>query len=467
MQEAIESAFPLSDLSQEASRVWEKHFHCDHLLYTRHEISDLKNKHRDYLKCDLGYYPLRQYILPSSVYGAFIHAIEPKTIANISFKDTKSLLETVILKGYDTLAKLSKLDSPEKRLSGLLFPTRPVALYDLYILHNDPFSKAGSEEIASCLLAFRGFEPTGMLPAKNELNDTIQVAFDFQDKEKIRIAVTGWQTTIESWKAAATGKFDTSTSRLGRLNHLLNSVIRSRQRPRYLILPELSIPAHWFLAIVGKLKSKGISLICGIEYQHGPKKTVHNQVWAAFPHDALGFTTTMIYRQDKQNPALHEEKELHQISGKTLKPLLKTTIPSILNHGGFQFAILICSELTNVDYRSALRGKIDALFIPEWNKDIESFNTLIESSAIDIHSYIIQCNDRQYGDSRIRAPYKDNWKRDIIRVKGGIEDYFVIGEIDIKSLRAFQSGYRSPPSPFKPVPDGFTIADERKTLPLQ
>ena len=89
----------------------------------------------------------------------------------------------------------------------------------------------------------------------------------------------------------------------------------------------------------------------------------------------------------------------------------------------------------------------------------------MESAALDIHAYVIQCNDRQYGDSRIRAPYKDSWKRDVLKVKGGITDYCVIGEIDIQALRRFQSSHRSPTGPFKPVPDGFKISKTRKILP--
>ena len=37
------------------------------------------------------------------------------------------------------------------------------------------------------------------------------------------------------------------------------------------------------------------------------------------------------------------------------------------------------------------------------------------------------------GDSRIRAPAKDSWARDVLRVKGGVTDYCVIGEIDVQA----------------------------------
>lgn len=69
------------------------------------------------------------------------------------------------------------------------------------------------------------------------------------------------------------------------------------------------------------------------------------------------------------------------------------------------------------------------------------------------------------GDSRIRAPYKDRWKRNLLRVKGGNHDYCITGEIDVQALRRFQSNHRSPDKPFKPVPDGFEIDFGRKALP--
>ena len=68
-------------------------------------------------------------------------------------------------------------------------------------------------------------------------------------------------------------------------------------------------------------------------------------------------------------------------------------------------------------------------------------------------------------DSRIRAPFKDSWKRDVLRVKGGITDCCVIGEIDVQALRQLQSSQCSPAKPFKPVPDGFEIDFGRKVLP--
>ncbi len=65
----------------------------------------------------------------------------------------------------------------------------------------------------------------------------------------------------------------------------------------------------------------------------------------------------------------------------------------------------------------------------------------------------------------IYGSFKGGWTRDTLRTKGGVTDYCVIGEIDVQTLRQFQSSHRSPGKPFKPVPDGFEIDVGRNVLP--
>ena len=120
---------------------------------------------------------------------------------------------------------------------------------------------------------------------------------------------------MASWTAAVMRMPDPDAERYARLCRLLDGVIAQPQHSRYLVLPELALPAHWFIRIARKLQGRGISLITGIEYLHASKARVRNQVWAALSHSGLGFPSLMIYRQDKQRPALHEEQELQRLAG--------------------------------------------------------------------------------------------------------------------------------------------------------
>jgi len=108
-----------------------------------------------------------------------------------------------------------------------------------------------------------------------------------------------------------------------------------------------------------------------------------------------------------------------------------------------------------------LHGNVDALVALEWNTDTKTFSSLLESSANDIHAYVIRANNRKYSDSRIRSPASQDYARDIVRVKGGVSDYSVLGEIDYRQLRSEQKRRVKRP-PFKPVRIGYVISKDRK-----
>ena len=138
----------------------------------------------------------------------------------------------------------------------------------------------------------------------------------------------------------------------------------------------------------------------------------------------------------------------------------------IIEHGNFVFSTLICSEITDIRNRARLRGLIDALFILAWNQDHSSFSPIIESSALDLHAYVVQCNNNKYGDSRVRVPGKAPWNRDVVRIRGGEAPYYVTVALEVDKLRSFQTAFIEPKKDdvFKPLPQGFKaeMADYRK-----
>ncbi len=460
IEESIVVSFSSEAFSKER---WKELESEEWKLFEFEDYEEYQEANRWLFERDLARQPFRSIGLPTS--------FQPdESFENLSTFSTESLnskkFDPAIIQSAKELCSLLKIPIDGGFPSGFIYPTRPFNLNELYVIHPDPFDKESIEQLSDIILGQRGFTMETDAPFYNEDHNQILVDCG-KERSKVRIAIASWKTKLSSWTASVAEEPDPDWQRFHRLNCLLNEVIRTSPPPDFLILPELSIPSRWFFPIAQKLQGKGISFICGIEYQHTKPNLVRNQVWAALPHDSLGFPSLLVYRQDKQNPALHEEDELRNIASKVMQPekIWEKGKPPVIVHRNFHFSLLVCSELTNIDYRAALRGKIDALFVPEWNQDTETFNALIESAALDVHAYIIQCNDRQYGDSRIRVPHKDAWMRDPVRIKGGKHDYFVVGEIDIIALRQFQSHDRSPNKPFKPLPDGFKLSPSRKTLP--
>lgn len=463
VRESISAAFP-PRLSNAGKQAWQAHMadylpvvDTDALLNWFLSPKGFQVEQARLFSFDLAHMPFRFIGLPSEMVAQ--RGIPARKTAT-HCASAAELLPDTVLDGSQLLAGWIRFKNLPH---GLLFATRPYNLPELFILNKAAYDASERVAMQAVVLAVRGFTLGEAAPSFDK-HGVLQIP-DGQPQHRYGVAVSSWKTQMESWTASVMRMSDPDADRYARLCRLLDGVIAQPQHSRYLVLPELALPAHWFIRIARKLQGRGISLITGIEYLHASKARVRNQVWAALSHDGLGFPSLMIYRQDKQRPALHEEQELQRLAGLELKPDKAWKTPPILQHGDLRFALLVCSELTNISHRAALRGKVDALFVPEWNPDTDSFNALVESAALDMHAYIIQCNDRQYGDSRIRAPFKESWQRDLLRVKGGITDYCVIGEIDVQALRQFQSSHRSPAKPFKPVPDGFEIDFGRKALP--
>ncbi len=462
-EESITSAFP-HELSIERAQAWEEYLSKQRWISCKDDpIKEIKSKQQELFNHDLAHIPFR--LIGLAKYYTTLGGVSIEKLP-ISETSLAELVSSEVKKGASIIAGWLRSENKKGFLHALVFPTRPYNLDEMYLLDQGLYEKSG--EVSDAMRALRGFSVAQSLPTKDtkEKSPIVFVVGGHKKPEKIRIALASWKTYDKSFRASVTGIIDPDCTRYQRLMRLLNELRSYTPSPHYLVMPELSLPASWFIHIARKLNRRGISLISGVEYiKNDEEKTVMNQVWAALSHVKSGFKSMIIVKQDKNRPALHEEKELFRLRELKLKPENPWLTPPLIFHGNFHFAILTCSELTNISYRAALSGKVDALFVPEWNRDTESFSALVESAALDIHSYIIQCNDREFGDSRIRAPYKDAWKRDIIRTKGGMKDYFVIGEIDVPALRAFQSSDRSPSQPFKPIPDGFEIAYERRTLP--
>jgi len=466
--QCVETSFRYPQSSTQKG-AWSRHFAKDLSLLPKPDPTCLRKAHQSYFRRDLACRPVKQLLMPAETIAGNRTRITKRSLSQLNADSAARLVDDAVVKGALSLSGIIRVPCEENLPVGFLFPTRPPSVYEIYVLHEHAFTPEGSEEIAVCLLGLRGFTPEQPLPARSSKRQSDPIVIPQGDGQcgRVRIAVSSWRTDQRSWVASVSQRADPDKTRLDRLFRLVSAVIGCREKPDYLILPECSLPPSWFLGIAIRLQRKGISLIGGVEYLHRRRGAVQNQTWACLSHDALGFPSFMHYSQDKQRPSLHEEAKLKRVAGKVLKPKARSKwdSPPVLSHGGLHFAILVCSELTNIRYRADLRGEVDALFVPEWNRDADTFDSLIESAALDMHAYIVQCNDREHGDSRIRVPHKNAWERDIVRVKGGVEDYFVVGEIDLLALRQFQSNFRSPEGPFKPVPDGFKMNPQRKVLP--
>lgn len=282
----------------------------------------------------------------------------------------------------------------------------------------------------------------------------------------VRLGLTSFEVTDESWAQGAAGVPNLSLQRYRQLANIVNVAIGTTPKPDYLLLPELSVPERWIGTIAGRLRSHGISLIAGLDYAHHPDKRIDSSAVLVLTDDRLGYPSSIQVRQRKSLPAPGEEEQLYASHG--LVWTNGTDIKPVYQHNGLYFGILVCSELQNMGCRADFQGRVDCLITLSWNKDLESFSALVDAAALDVHAYVALVNNRRYGDSRLRRPSKRSFDRDVCRVRGGLNDQLVVVEIEPTQLRRQQSREKRWPRPmdaYKPAPENFRMSPARKCIP--
>lgn len=290
------------------------------------------------------------------------------------------------------------------------------------------------------------------------------------DRERnfpVRIGITSFGTSDATWALAASGRPDLSPKRYKAIADIVNQALKADQRPDYLVFPELSVPAHWLGTISSCLREGRISLIAGLDYDLYNGDGIDSSAAVVLDDHRLGYSTSLQLRQRKAQPAPSEEKNLLQSHGRRWS-FPRTDKKPVYVHRDFHFSILVCSELQNIAYRSEFQGEVDCLFVLSWNKDLETFSALVDSASLDVHAYIALANNLRYGDSRVRSPARESFRRDVCRVRGGVNNQLVVVEIDPRSLRAQQSRAKRWPETtdeYKPAPEGFEISRIRRRTP--
>lgn len=391
------------------------------------------------------------------------------------------VFERFIEETYDKrLEKIRKKSKVYDSLLPYLFPTRPLSAAEiselaptcvgLPLFSGNNFHSASTWAKYTQVLRGVWVKPTLLASIQDDKKDKPKKPFlniGTDKNEKVIIAITNIKIEDEDWANSASNKPNLNRIRYERLSKLVNETLGLSPKPDYVIFPELSIPLRWVDSVAGRLNAAGISLIAGAEYKHIYKNKVLSEAVLILKDNRLGYPTFVKIWQPKIQPAVGEDKELHTIHGKKWSKSSETRKPVYI-HNGVNFGVMVCSELQNSKARVRFQGNVDALIVLSWNRDLDTFSSLIESAALDIHAYTILVNNRKYGDSRVRSPAKDRFLRDIARLRGGDNDYVVSATLNIGALRAFQSRAKRWPKEtdiFKPVPEGFKLDKSRIKLP--
>lgn len=378
----------------------------------------------------------------------------------------KSVLRALRLPGITRFRK--RLTSGRKRphWPAIAFPTRPLSVAE--IIFSAPTLLNSPAQLEDAVFSLRGARikvEHAPRMSNNRIRPHVKnLSVPYKSKPIYKVALTSFLSSDEQWVRTLGKAADLSVKRYKRIHRIINDIISCDEPVDYIVFPEASLPRRWAIPVAIKLAKLGISFLCGLENW---KST------GAFRNDALislaswwpGYRSHVLYAQPKMIPAHHEALAVKSVGRMFYKhPDLEECRP-IFHHGAHFFSVLLCSDLTNIDNRRHAQGFVDSIFALEWNSDTTSFSALVESAALDVHAYVVQVNNRRYGDSRVRAPFRRDYDRDVVRVKGGDQDYFVVASLNVAELRSFhKAATTSKDDLYKPLPIGFQISIDRESF---
>lgn len=300
----------------------------------------------------------------------------------------------------------------------------------------------------------------------------IKVGLDTPDLHlNIQIALANIPVLREQIEASYLGSPVLTRWRLKQLTNLLNDISRYRTRSRrkidLLIFPEVSIPYAWEAMIVAWARKHNIGVICGLEHRVNRRNIAFNEVLAALPYKARNhhLACSPIRRMKRY----YSPEEIFVLENENLKvPPSNKVIYQLFRWRGASFVIYNCYELASIEDRSLFKGKVDFIVSTEFNQDVNYFSNIVESAARDLHCYIIQVNDSQFGDSRVVSPSRTE-KMNPLRIKGGDNLTFLTMSLNLKALRDHQRkgyGLQKDSEHFKPTPPGFKTEDVKDRIRL-
>lgn len=296
---------------------------------------------------------------------------------------------------------------------------------------------------------------------KNFLIHQLNLKNGGKSQEKLRVAMINKYVPMSDYEASLEGNPILTEKRVQTFLNIIDQVKKVPECDIF-VMPELSLPHDLLHTFVSKSAHNQIAFISGVEHWKA-SNIGYNFVITNLPIIVDGDRDAIPVIRLKNHYAPVEED---WINGKYM--IVPKPLPyryDLFIWRGVYFSTYYCYELADVFHRYALNGKIDVLFAPVWNSDVNYYNNIAEVTTRDMHVHVVQVNTSQYGESRVIRP-SDSERKDKARVKGGtVTGYDItlsVSDIELKKYRNFQTknfATQKQIGTYKPTPPDFPIED--------
>ena len=185
-----------------------------------------------------------------------------------------------------------------------------------------------------------------------------------------------------------------------------------------IVLPELAVHQDDLDILIQLTRKTHAIIIAGLGFlnQAGVKGPNNCAMWIV-PRKHNG-NRNEIHRLQGKRHMTAPEKKLNIQPWRPYQLMLELSHPAFREAPGFILTAAICFDSTDIALSADLRDKSHALLIPALNKDVNTFDSMVEALHYHMYQHVVLVNTGEYGGSYAMAPYSKPHERLIAHSSG-------------------------------------------------
>lgn len=193
---------------------------------------------------------------------------------------------------------------------------------------------------------------------------------------------------------------------------------KSEQHIDLIVFPELAVHPDDLNILIQLSRKTHAIIFAGLGFMDQPNISGpnNNAIWIV-PRKHNGNGNEICRFQGKQHMTAGELK-LEIKPWRPYQLMLELRHPAYKEQKGFMLTGAICYDATDIKLSADLADKSNALLISALNKDVNTFNSMVDALHFHMYQHIVLVNTGEYGGSYAMAPYQERHERLIAHTTG-------------------------------------------------
>lgn len=185
-----------------------------------------------------------------------------------------------------------------------------------------------------------------------------------------------------------------------------------------IVWPELSVHRDDIDILIQLSRKTKAIIFAGLGFMNQPgiKGPNNCAIWIV-PRKHGGNLNEIVRYQGKFN-MMEGERKIHIQPWRPYQLMLELKHPKFKDKPGFILTGSICFDATDISLSADLRDKSNAFIVSALNRDVSSFDTMVEALHYHMYQPVILVNTGEFGGTYAMAPYKEHHNRLIAHSTG-------------------------------------------------